>query len=97
MKKDIIVTAKTVEEAALEGASQLGVNREDITLDILEEPKKGFLGTWWGRLLVGLVIIILVLAAVIATAGQHTSHALTPAFMQFADFALEQACGFNIS
>ena len=59
--------------------------------------KKGFLGTWWGRLLVGLVIIILVLAAVIATAGQHTSHALTPAFMQFADFALEQACGFNIS
>ena len=44
MKKDIIVTAKTVEEAALEGASQLGVNREDITLDILEEPKKGFLG-----------------------------------------------------
>ena len=39
----------------------------------------------------------LVLAAVIATAGQHTSHALTPAFMQFADFALEQACGFNIS
>ncbi|MBQ8083557.1 MAG: hypothetical protein IJ241_05190 [Clostridia bacterium] len=60
-------------------------------------PKKGFLGTWWGRLLVGLLIIILVLAAVIATAGQHTSHALTPAFMQFADFAFEQACGFNIS
>ncbi len=44
MKKDIIVTAKTVEEAALEGASQLGVNREDIVLEVLEEPKKGFLG-----------------------------------------------------
>ena len=60
-------------------------------------PKKGFLGTWWGRLIVSLLLIVLVLAAVIATAGQHTSHALVPAFMQFADFALEQACGFNIS
>lgn len=44
MKKDIIVTAKSVEEAALEGASQLGVSREDITIDVIEEPKKGFLG-----------------------------------------------------
>ena len=60
-------------------------------------PKKGFLGTWWGRLIVSLLLIVLVLAAVIATAGQHTSHALVPAFMQFADFANEQAFGFNIS
>ncbi len=44
MKKDIIVTAKTVEDAALEGASSLGVDRADVTLDIIEEPKKGFLG-----------------------------------------------------
>ena len=44
MKKDIIVTAKTVEEAALEGATTLGVSREDVTLDVIEEPKKGFLG-----------------------------------------------------
>ena len=44
MKKDIIVTAKTVEDAALEGAKALGVNREDVTLDVIEEPKKGFLG-----------------------------------------------------
>lgn len=59
--------------------------------------KKGFLGTWWGRLLVGLLLIVLVLGAIIVTAGQHTSHAVTPLFMQCADFALEQACGFNIS
>lgn len=44
MKKDIIVTAKTVEDAALEGAAILGVSREDVTLDVIEEPKKGFLG-----------------------------------------------------
>lgn len=44
MKKDIIVTAKTVEDAALEGAKALGVNRDDVTLDVIEEPKKGFLG-----------------------------------------------------
>ena len=44
MKKDIIVTAKTVEEAALEGASKLGVAREDVEIEVLEEPKKGFFG-----------------------------------------------------
>ena len=60
-------------------------------------PKKGFLGTWWGRLIVGLILIVLVLAAVVVTAGQHTSHALVPAFMQSADFTFEQAFGFNIS
>ncbi|MBR6744742.1 MAG: Jag N-terminal domain-containing protein [Clostridia bacterium] len=44
MKKDITVTAKTVEDAALEGASQLGVAREDVEIEVLEEPKKGFFG-----------------------------------------------------
>ena len=44
MKKDIIVTAKTIEEAALEGASKLGVTREDVEIEVLEEPKKGFFG-----------------------------------------------------
>lgn len=59
--------------------------------------KRGFLGTWWGRLIVGLVIIVLVLVAVVATAGQHTSHAMGPAFMQYADSVFEQSYGFNIS
>ncbi len=44
MKKDTIVTAKSVEEAALEGAKLLGADRADVILDIIEEPKKGFLG-----------------------------------------------------
>jgi len=44
MKKDIIVTAKTVEDAALQGASNLGVAREDVEIEVLEEPKKGFFG-----------------------------------------------------
>ena len=44
MKKDIIVTAKTIEDAAIEGAGQLGVAREDVEIEVLEEPKKGFLG-----------------------------------------------------
>ena len=44
MKKDIIVTAKTIEDAAIEGAGQLGVAREDVEIEVLEEPKKGFFG-----------------------------------------------------
>jgi len=44
MKKETIVTAKTVEEAAEIGAKELGVSRGDVTVDVLEEPKKGFLG-----------------------------------------------------
>lgn len=44
MKKETIITAKTVEEAVTEGAAALGASREDVTVDVLEEPKRGFLG-----------------------------------------------------
>ena len=44
MKKEITITAKTVEEAVEQGASQLGVTSSDVTYEIVEEPKKGFLG-----------------------------------------------------
>lgn len=44
MKKEIIITAKTTEEAAEKGAQALGVSREGVITDVLEEPKKGFLG-----------------------------------------------------
>ncbi|PWM00065.1 MAG: single-stranded DNA-binding protein [Clostridiales bacterium] len=44
MKKELIISAKTVEEAVVDGAAQLGVSKEDISYEILEEPKKGFLG-----------------------------------------------------
>lgn len=44
MKKELIVTAKTVEEAYEKAAQELGVAREKIEFTILEEPKKGFFG-----------------------------------------------------
>ena len=45
MKKEITVTAKTVEEAVLKATAELGAPSADaITYTVLEEPKKGFLG-----------------------------------------------------
>ena len=45
MKKEITVTAKTVEEAALKAVAELGApSVEAISYTVLEEPKKGFLG-----------------------------------------------------
>ncbi len=44
MKKDIIVTAKTVEEAKAKAAEELGVAIDDIAFTVLEEAKKGFFG-----------------------------------------------------
>ena len=44
MRKEVIVTAKTIEEAIELGAKELGMNKEDVTPEVLELPKKGFLG-----------------------------------------------------
>ena len=44
MKKEIIVTAKTVEEAKAKAAVELGVAAEEIEYTVLEEGKRGFLG-----------------------------------------------------
>jgi len=44
LKQVIEVFGKTVEAAISDGARQLGVDREYITYEILEMPKKGFLG-----------------------------------------------------
>ena len=45
MKKQIIVTAKTVEEAVAKAVAELGApNAEAIVYTVLEEGKKGFLG-----------------------------------------------------
>ena len=44
MKQVIIATGKTVEAAISNGADQLGVTPERITYEIIEQPKKGFLG-----------------------------------------------------
>ena len=44
MKKELIVTAKTVDEAKEKAASELGVAIENIEFTVLEEGKRGFLG-----------------------------------------------------
>jgi len=44
MRKEVIITAKTIEEAIETGAEQLGIKKEDVTTEVLELPKKGFLG-----------------------------------------------------
>ena len=44
MKKELIVTAKTVEEAKEKAAAELGVAVENIEFEVLEEGKRGFLG-----------------------------------------------------
>ena len=44
MKKEIIVTAKTVEEAKAKAAAELGVAAEELAYTVLEEGKRGFLG-----------------------------------------------------
>ena len=44
MKKEIIVTAKTVEEAKVKAAAELGVAEDVIEFTVLEEAKRGFLG-----------------------------------------------------
>ena len=45
MKKELIVTAKTVEEAVAKAVAELGApNAEAIVYTVLEEGKKGFLG-----------------------------------------------------
>ncbi|MBQ9941030.1 MAG: protein jag [Clostridia bacterium] len=44
MIKEIIVTAKTVEEAVKIGAEKLGINLTKAENEVLEQPKKGILG-----------------------------------------------------
>ena len=44
MKKELIVTAKTVEDARATAAAELGLPMEEIEFTVLEEGKKGFLG-----------------------------------------------------
>jgi len=44
MKKEITVQAKTVEEAVKNGAAQLGTDENGVVYEVIEEPKRGFLG-----------------------------------------------------
>ena len=44
MKKELIVTAKTVDEAKEKAAAELGIAIENIEFTVLDEGKRGFLG-----------------------------------------------------
>lgn len=44
MNQEIITTGRTVEAAVAEGAAQLGVPVGNVEYEVLEAPKKGFLG-----------------------------------------------------
>ena len=44
MEKYIEVTAKTEDEAIAKGLAQLGLDRDDVSVEILERAKSGFLG-----------------------------------------------------
>lgn len=42
--KTLIVVAKTIEDAISEGLGQLGVTREEVDVEVLEQPSKGLFG-----------------------------------------------------
>ena len=42
--KEVIATGKTVEAAIASGAEELHVDASCVTYEVLEQPKKGFLG-----------------------------------------------------
>ena len=44
MKQELIITAKSVEEARKKAAAELGAREEDLVVTVLEEGKRGFLG-----------------------------------------------------
>ena len=44
MKKEAIATAKTIEEAVKNACAQMEAPEEEVTVEVLEYPKKGFLG-----------------------------------------------------
>lgn len=44
MARKIEVTGKTIDDAIEKGLLELGLEREDVTVEVLENPKSGFLG-----------------------------------------------------
>lgn len=44
MKQELIVSGKTIEAAVEKAVQELGVTFEDVTYEVLVQPKKGFLG-----------------------------------------------------
>ena len=44
LRKEVVITAKSVEQAVEIGANELEMPKEDVLFEVLELPKKGFLG-----------------------------------------------------
>lgn len=44
MKQELIISGKTIEAAVEKGANELGVSVDELTYEVLVQPKKGFLG-----------------------------------------------------
>ena len=44
MKKEVVATGKTIEQAVETGARELNMKTDDVTYEVLELPKKSFLG-----------------------------------------------------
>ena len=44
MQNEIIMTAKTVDEALERAYEEMGATRDETSFEILQMPKKGFLG-----------------------------------------------------
>lgn len=42
--KSVVISSKTVQDAINEGLKELNVDRDDVTIEIVDEPNKGFLG-----------------------------------------------------
>ena len=44
MRKEVTVSAKTVDEAVLLGAEKLGKSKDDVKFEVIEDAKRGFMG-----------------------------------------------------
>lgn len=44
MKREVITTGKNIDDAIEAGAQQLGVDRDDVSVEIIDTPSRGFLG-----------------------------------------------------
>ena len=44
MEKSIVTTGKTIDLAVAAALEQLGLDRDSISVEVLENPKSGFLG-----------------------------------------------------
>ena len=44
MKREVITTGKNIDDAIEAAVAQLGVDRDDVSVEIIDTPSRGFLG-----------------------------------------------------